>query len=221
MPNTVVITGANRGIGLALTKKFVQEKFEVIAVCRTSSPELLSENAEVIDGIDLCHTNAIRELARKLAPYSIDILINNAGIWGNETLGSINYQQMGHVIQNNAIAPMQLTETLLPLMSQNSKIAFITSRMGSIEDNTSGGSYDYRMSKAALNIAAKSLSIDVKPQDISVAILHPGFVQTDMVGGRGHITADEAAERLFQRINQLNLSNSGTFWHSDGSILPW
>ena len=221
MTSTIVITGANRGIGLALTKKYVKEKHRVFAVCRNASPELIQQNAEIIEGIDQCDSNAIAKLAEALSKQSIDLLINNAGIWGNETLGTIDYEKITQVIHNNAIAPIQLTEALLPRMEQGAKIAFITSRMGSIEDNTSGSSYDYRMSKAALNIAAKSLSVDLKPKGISIAILHPGFVQTDMVGGRGHISAEEAADRLYQRIESLYLGNSGTFWHSDGSILPW
>lgn len=97
----------------------------------------------------------------------------------------------------------------------------MTSRMGSIEDNDSGGRYGYRVSKAGLNAAGKSLAVDLKDRGIPVAILHPGFVKTDMTGNNGDITAEQAAHRLVQRMDELNLGNTGTFWHSDGSVLPW
>ena len=106
-------------------------------------------------------------------------------------------------------------------MSQGSKVGIITSRMGSIADNDSGGSYAYRMSKAAVNAAGKSLSIDLKPKGIAVAILHPGWVRTDMTGHGGLIDADESAKGLLDRMAELNLDNSGTFWHMNGEVLPW
>ena len=151
----------------------------------------------------------------------IDLLINNAGILQHEQLGDIDYNTVTQQFLVNAQAPLLVTEALLRNLNEGSKIAFITSRMGSIADNTSGGYYGYRMSKAALNAAAKSLSIDLKPRGIAVGILHPGYVQTAMVNFGGDISAAESAKRLSKRIAELNLQNSGGFWHSNGDKLPW
>lgn len=221
MNRNVVITGANRGIGLSLCKHFVSQSDNVYAVCRKSSAELNTLNVSVVEGIDLAEPEAIPTLIKSLQNIPIDILINNAGIWGKEILGRIHYDTLQHVININAIAPLKVTEALLPNMGSGSKIALVTSRMGSIADNSSGRGYDYRMSKAALNMAGKTLAIDLKEEAIAVAILHPGYVATDMVGGVGDITPDVAAGRLAQRIEELNMTNSGTFWHSNGEVLPW
>ena len=168
-----------------------------------------------------CDAQALAQLADTLGGKSIDLLINNAGIFLNETLGKIDYDNIQQQFLINAEAPLRVTEALLGNLNTGAKIAFITSRMGSIADNGSGGYYGYRMSKAALNAAAMSLARDLKPRGIAVAILHPGFVQTAMVNFGGDISADESAQRLRQRIEGLTLDNSGTFWHSNGDVLPW
>lgn len=218
---TVVITGANRGIGLAFTRWFHSNKYHVIALCRKASPELSDSGVSVIEGVDVSASQVENSLQDQLKGVSVDILINNAGLLMDEQLGSIDFESLQRQFEVNAIGPLRVTQALLPNMSEGSKVALITSRMGSITDNGSGGRYGYRMSKAALNIAGVSLAKDLKPKGISVAILHPGYVQTEMVGGGGDISAEVAAERLIQRIEELNLENSGTFWHSNGEILPW
>ena len=218
---TALITGANRGIGLALCKTYIAQGWKVIGVCRTASPELTESGARVIAGVDVSDAPALVQLADTLGGKSIDLLINNAGIFLNETLGKIDYDNIQQQFLINAEAPLRVTEALLGNLNTDAKIAFITSRMGSIADNGSGGYYGYRMSKAALNAAAMSLARDLKPRGIAVAILHPGFVQTAMVNFGGDISADESAQRLRQRIEGLTLDNSGTFWHSNGDVLPW
>ncbi|HSX50828.1 MAG TPA: SDR family oxidoreductase [Cellvibrio sp.] len=218
---TALITGANRGIGLALCKTYIAQGWKVIGVCRTASPELTESGARVIAGVDVSDAQALAQLADTLGGKSIDLLINNAGIFLNETLGKIDYDNIQQQFLINAEAPLRVTEALLGNLNTGAKIAFITSRMGSIADNGSGGYYGYRMSKAALNAAAMSLARDLKPRGIAVAILHPGFVQTAMVNFGGDISADESAQRLRQRIEGLTLDNSGTFWHSNGDVLPW
>lgn len=218
---TALITGANRGIGLALCKTYIAQGWKVIGVCRTASPELTESGARVIAGVDVSDAQALAQLADTLGGRSIDLLINNAGIFLNETLGKIDYDNIQQQFLINAEAPLRVTEVLLGNLNTGAKIAFITSRMGSIADNGSGGYYGYRMSKAALNAAAMSLARDLKPRGIAVAILHPGFVQTAMVNFGGDISADESAQRLRQRIEGLTLDNSGTFWHSNGDVLPW
>lgn len=221
MNRNIVITGASRGIGLSLTKYYLNQSDTVYATCRKSNAELNAVGARVIESIDVSDPQGIQSLVSALHDIPIDILINNAGIWGKETLGSINYNNLEKVLNTNAIAPLRVTEALLSNMGSGSKLALITSRMGSIADNTSGHGYDYRMSKAALNMAGKTLAVDLKELGIPVAILHPGYVATDMVGGFGDITPDEAAERLARRIEELNISNTGSFWHSNGELLPW
>lgn len=218
---TALVTGANRGIGLALCKTYLAEGWNVIGVCRTASPELTESGARVVAGVDVTDPNAVAQLADRLEGKTIDLLINNAGIFLHEALGKIDYQSVQQQFLVNAEAPLRVTEALLGNLAAGAKIAFITSRMGSIADNTSGGYYGYRMSKAALNAAAMSLARDLKPQGIAVAILHPGYVQTAMVNFGGDISADVSAQRLSQRIAGLTLDNSGSFWHSNGEQLPW
>lgn len=221
MMKTAVITGANRGIGLALTQNYLAQGWQVIGICRTTSPELDASGAQVISGVDVTDGNAVAALAQQLKGKQIDLLINNAGIFQHEQLGSIDYESIQQQFLVNAEAPLRVTEALLGNLTSGAKIAFITSRMGSIADNTSGGYYGYRMSKAALNAAAMSLARDLKPRGIAVAILHPGYVQTAMVNFGGDISAAESAQRLTQRIADLTLGNSGGFWHSNGETLPW
>ncbi|HEY7773836.1 MAG TPA: SDR family oxidoreductase [Marinagarivorans sp.] len=217
----ILITGANRGIGLALCEYYCAQGHHVTAVCRQNSAALRATGAEIIDGIDVSDSTSVARLAGSLNSQEIDILINNAGILRSETLNDFNQATIEQQFLVNALAPINVTQTLLGLLKSGSKVALITSRMGSITDNSSGGYYGYRMSKAALNAGAKSLAIDLASHGISVAILHPGFVQTDMVGHAGDISAQTAAERLAARIDDLNTENSGTFWHSNGEELPW
>jgi NAD(P)-dependent dehydrogenase (short-subunit alcohol dehydrogenase family) len=148
-------------------------------------------------------------------------LINNAGLLKDEVLGKIDYDSLREQFEINALSPLQVTEALIPNMVVGSKIANITSRMGSIADNDSGGRYGYRASKAALNAIGKSLAEDLKTKGIAVAQLHPGWVQTRMVEFSGLITTEQSAAGLIERIEQLDLSTSGGFWHSNGEELPW
>ena len=221
MPKTTLITGANRGIGLSLCKHYKQQGHTVYGVCRTSSPELNQTADTVIDNIDIGNPKDCQQLFDKLTGTPIDLLINNAGILHDEILGQLNFETIEQQFQVNTLGALRVTEGLLGNLSEQAKIAIITSRMGSIADNGSGGRYGYRMSKAALNAAAKSLAIDLEPRGIAVAILHPGLVGTDMIGGYGDITPDQAAERLAARIDELSLANTGTFWHANGEVLPW
>lgn len=221
MSRTVVITGANRGIGLSFAQLFLKRGDTVYGVCRQASDALANSGAKIIDGVDVTDAHEIARLAESLKGVTIDLLINNAGILRNESLGSLDPETIRAQFETNALAPLLVTEALVEHLSDNAKVALITSRMGSIEDNTSGGRYGYRMSKAALNAAGKSLSEDLKPRGVAVAILHPGLVGTEMIGGQGDLTPDQAAQRLADRIDELTLETSGTFWHSNGQVLPW
>lgn len=219
----VVITGAGRGIGLELTRKLVGRGDNVVAVCRTSTPELEDIADQIISGVDVTDHEAVEQLATPVYEFlgSVDLLINNAGVFENERLGKIEYDQIRYQFEVNSIAPLHMAEVLLPMMKEGSKIANITSRMGSMADNGSGGYYGYRASKAALNAFGKSMAMDLKSKGVAVALLHPGFVQTRMVNFSGDITAEQSAAGLLERIDHLSIENSGGFWHSNGQELPW
>lgn len=221
MAKIAVITGANRGIGLALAQTLKSDGYEIIGVCREKSDELSDIASEIFDNIELTSGEDIKKLADNLKETSIDLLINNAGLLEDNILGNINLDSIRKMMEINAYAPLALTQALLPSLTSGSKVALITSRMGSIADNTSGGRYGYRASKAALNAFGKSLAVDLKSQGIAVAILHPGYVQTRMVGFSGLISSHDSATGLVSVINKLNLENTGSFWHSNGDLLPW
>ncbi len=218
---TIVVTGANRGIGLSFCRHYQARGARVMAVCRHASEELSVLGVEVIAGVDISQAGDVEKLRQALQGVQVDVLINNAGILRNEILGQLNFDTIEEQFQVNTLGPLRVTEALLENMADGSKIALISSRMGSIADNTSGGRYGYRMSKCALNIAGVSLAHDLTPHGIAVGIFHPGLVGTEMIGGHGDITPDTAAERLIERIEALTMHNSGTFWHSNGEILPW
>lgn len=217
----VVITGGNKGIGLALVKQYLAQGDKVSVICRSASAELTALNVTVYSGVELTDGAQIKALADKFSAGNIDILINNAGIFSNETLDDFSVERIEQQFQVDALAPLWLSQVLLSAIKPGGKIAMITSRMGSIADNTSGRYYGYRMAKAALNAGSVSLARDVAARQIHVGIYHPGFVQTEMVGFAGDISADEAASLLKQRISELNADNSGKFYHSNGTELPW
>jgi len=221
MTKHVVITGANRGIGLSLAKQFKQAGFTVTAVCRNTSDAIKAVADRVIEGIDVASETSVVSLASLLAEQPIDILVCNAGVLRDEGLGYLDLDSIRLQYEVNAIAPLNLVDKLRDNLNHSGKVALITSRMGSIADNSSGGRYGYRMSKAALNAAGMSMSHDLSDKQVAVGIYHPGYVQTDMVGGRGDISADEAASRLTQLILELTMDESGVFRHSNGQVLPW
>src|SRR6056297_3034344 len=221
MMKHVVITGANRGIGLELARLYQTKGWRVTGVCRTSSPELEQAAAQVVEDIDVTSEEAVRKLAVALQDQTIDLLVNNAGVLQDETLGSIDYDSIRLQMEVNALAPLRVTEALLPNLPSGGKIANITSRMGSIGDNDSGGRYGYRASKAAFNAFGRSLALDLKEHSIAVAQLHPGYVKTRMVNFGGVLSPEDSAAGLAARIDELNLNNSGSFWHSNGEELPW
>ena len=219
---TYLITGANRGIGYEYCQQILQRGDQPIAVCRQSSPELAALGIRVIDGIDVTQDRDVELLQKQLQGEKIDVLINNAAIIEQVTLIDLDIQSIRRQFEVNAISPLRVTKSLLGNLASGSKVILMTSRMGSIEDNTSGGSYGYRMSKVALCMAGKSLAYDLQPDGVAVAILHPGLVQTRMTGfSAAGITPTTAVRGLLARIDELTLANTGTFWHSNGETLPW
>lgn len=218
--NKVLITGANRGIGLELCRQLLARGDDVIAVCRSPSSELKSMNLRVIEGIDVGTGESTRGLQSLEGLEGLDWLINNAGILSVDSLDNLDFDAMEQQFRVNTLGPLRVTSALLPKLGSGSKVGIITSRMGSVGDNTSGGYYGYRMSKAAVNMAGMSLARDLQQRAIAVALLHPGMVATDMTGGRG-VTPEKSASGLIQRMDALDMSHTGTFWHAEGEQLPW
>ncbi len=218
---TVFITGANRGIGLELCRQLHERGDQVIGACRASSPELAALGVRTVAGLDVASDEDAGCLSETMGKTRIDLLLLNAGVLSHESLEDLNFDRMRYQFEVNSLGPLRVTKALLPNLGAGSKIAIITSRMGSIDDNTSGGRYGYRMSKAAVNMAGVSLACDLKPRQIAVGIIHPGFVRTDMTGHEGLIDPPESASGIIARIDQLDLHNTGGFWHENGEVLPW
>jgi NAD(P)-dependent dehydrogenase (short-subunit alcohol dehydrogenase family) len=218
---TAIVTGAARGIGLALCSELIARDHTVLGACRKSSPALEKLGVRIEAGVEVTSDTAMASLAERLKGVQLDLLIANAGILRDDPLDELRFDDLRQQFEINALGALRTVKCLLPNLRRGSKIALITSRMGSIGDNNSGGYYGYRMSKAALNAAGMSLAQDLRPRGISVAILHPGYVQTDMTGRHGSVTAEESAQGLLQRIDALNLQTSGSFWHANGERLPW
>jgi len=223
MPTTL-ITGANRGIGLALAAHHAARGEHVIGVCRQSSRELAALGVRVESGVDVTDLATLAALRERLADIAIDRLILNAGVLHKESLGALDaaaFEHMRRQFEINALGPLRVVEALHSNLRVGSKIGIITSRMGSIADNGSGGYYGYRMSKAAVNAAGKSLAEDLRSRGIAVFMLHPGYVSTAMTGHSGDITPEQAAANLTARLDELDLGQTGTFWHANGQPLPW
>jgi NAD(P)-dependent dehydrogenase (short-subunit alcohol dehydrogenase family) len=179
---------------------------------------------EVMDGVDILDPASVSQLTPRLRGRGIDILVNNAGVLRRDSLGTLGTASIDDIIlqfRTNSLGPVLVTEALMANLSEGSKVGIVTSRMGSVADNTSGGYYGYRMSKAAVNIAGVSLARDLADRGIAVALLHPGYVRTDMTGHEGFIDADASVQGLIQRLDDLTMESSGGFWHTNGEALAW
>jgi len=220
---TAVITGANRGIGLELARQIGDRGYRVIAVCRKASPELGALGVQVEEGIDITDRASLSDLADRLRGTRIDLLVNNAGLLISSTLDTVEDEIDSWRAQYevNSLGPLRVTNALRNHLNDGGKVVIISSRVGSITDNTSGGAYAYRMSKAAVNIAGVSLAHELKDRGIAVGLLHPGFVRTDMTGGKGEVDPAEAAAGLVERIDELSMATTGSFRHANGEELPW
>jgi NAD(P)-dependent dehydrogenase (short-subunit alcohol dehydrogenase family) len=231
MAETILITGSNRGIGLELCRQYAEAGWQVHACCRqvdsaTELTKLASEKPGItVHSLDVSRAQQISELAQRLKDVPIDILFNNAGIYGqgNNSLGDIDESQWLQCFAINSIAPIKVMENFVQHVaaSEHKIIATMSSKMGSMADNGSGGSYAYRSSKAAVNAAMTSAAIDLKPQNIKVAILHPGWVKTDMGGPDAEISAAQCVTQLRHILSHLTLQTSGQFFDIDGSKIPW
>ena len=219
MPTTLG-TGCNRGIGLQIVTQLHARGDNVIGVCRSPGSELSETGIRVIDGIDVSNGESVANLKKELGDEPVDVLINNAGILRRDKFGELDYDSMLEQYEVNALGPLRVTEALAGNLHEGSKVAIVTSRVGSIEDNGSGGNWGYRASKTAVNMIGTNLMHELRPHGISVALLHPGLVATDMTGNHG-ISPEESASGLIARIDELSMETSGGFWHAEGYTLPW
>jgi NAD(P)-dependent dehydrogenase (short-subunit alcohol dehydrogenase family) len=227
--NTVLITGANRGLGLEFTQQYAADGWRVFACCR--EPQSASALRDIankypnvsIHALNVADFGQIDALALQLKHENIDVLINNAGVYPSSSFGNTDYAAWAEGFKINSMAPLKMAEAFLQHLTrgQLKKIATLTSKMGSIDDNTSGESYSYRASKTAVNMVMKSMSIDLKPYGISVVTLHPGWVQTDMGGPHALISAQTSVSGLRKQIEDLDLSSSGRFVAYDGKEINW
>lgn len=216
---TTLITGANRGIGLELARQLTERGDQVIALCRRASPELEALGVRTLEGADVTDGATLRAASDTLGDTEIHVLINNAGIFTNETFRNLDFDEILRNFEVNALGALRVTHALQGHLADQAKIILMTSRMGSIEDNGSGGYYGYRMAKAALNMAGVNLAHDFRGK-AAVAILHPGLVATRMTNFSG-VSPEESAAGLIQRIDSLSSEGSGSFWHANGDRLPW
>jgi len=224
---TVMITGANRGLGMEFARQYAQDGWSVIATCR--KPEDATE-LNAIDGVTVYPLNvtdsmAVRALADQLKGAAIDVLINNAGVYGpkNSALNEIDFDVWEQVLRTNALAPLCVAQCFAAHVAASDRkcIATLSSKMGSMTDNTSGGSYIYRSSKAAVNAVMKSLANDLGPQGVISVLLHPGWVRTDMGGPSGLIDAEQSVAGMRRVIDAADMNASGHFYAYDGAEIPW
>lgn len=219
---TILITGANRGIGLEMVRCHTDRGDHVIAVCRAVSDELRKTGAEIIENVDMLNGAAIDSLQTRIEANSIDRLVANAGIRSLEGYDNLDYDSIRYQFEVNTLGPLRLVRVLDDALIDGAKVILISTRVGSLADNESGGEFGYRMSKAALNMAGVNLAHALKPRKIAVVLLHPGFVRTALTGGDGLLDADQSAESLVAISDRLGLTETGTFWHAvEGTQLPW
>ncbi len=225
---TVLVTGANRGLGLEFCKQYAADGWQVLACCR--NPETAGKLASIpevrVFSLDVSDFSQIDDLATQLQDTAIDVLINNAGIYNDSSMsgfGKLDYAAWTRALTVNTQAPVKMAEAFLPHLEHgdNRLLISITSQMGSIADNGSGGSILYRTSKAALNAAMKSIAIDLEDRKIGVLVLHPGWVKTDMGGEDALIDARKSVTGMRRVIAEFTPDRSGCFLKYDGSTLPW
>ncbi|KAK9426827.1 putative NAD(P)-binding protein [Seiridium unicorne] len=226
---TAIVTGANSGIGHEFAKLLIQEGYDVHAVDVNYGPELRSLSCETSQ-LDVSSPNSIDSFAKSFGDGPLDLLLNIAGVMAtheSDALETVDQATLQRVFAVNTFGPLLLTQALLPnlLKSKDPKVGVMSSRVGSIGDNSTGGMYAYRSSKAAVNAVCKSMSVDLKEKGVVVVILHPGFVKTGLDpsthGLKEAVEADEAAAKLWQVLREKKLEDTGRFWHREGTELPW
>lgn len=226
MTSTYLVTAANRGIGLEFAKQLTAAGQRVIATVRSGADAAELRALDVrVEELDVANSASVRALHSKLGEEPIDVLINNAGIYPvkGASFEELEIDEMIETLQVNSLGAMRVTQALLPNLERGSekKIVHVTSKMGSVEDNSSGGSYAYRMSKSALNMFNKSLSIDLEPRGFACVVVHPGWVQTRMGGSGAPTTVEESVSGLMRVIDGMSHESNGAFFDYQGTRLPW
>jgi NAD(P)-dependent dehydrogenase (short-subunit alcohol dehydrogenase family) len=219
--STVVITGSNRGIGLELARKHSERGDHVIAVCRAPCRELQELGVEIVAEVDMASDASTERLGATLKGRVVDRVIANAGIRSVDSLDTLDLHSIRYQYEVNTLGPLRLVSSLRSALVKGSKVVLVSSRVGSIADNETGGNFGYRMSKAALNMVGKNLALALRDDGIAVFLLHPGFVRTNLTGGEGNISAAEAAPQLISMADKLGIQQTGSFWHVQGMELPW
>jgi len=231
MPSAL-ITGANRGLGLEFARQYLDDGWQVHAACR--DPESASELRRLADAsdrklriiaLDVTDPSSIKPAAAELDGQAIDLLLNNAGVMGarGQTIGNIDYDAWAKVLDANTIGPMRVSEAFVDHVARSERklIVTLTSGMGSLADNTSGGWIAYRSSKAAVNMVMRSLAIDLAPRGITCVVVNPGWVQTEMGGANATLTPLESVTALRGLIETLGSAQSGKFFNYDGREYAW
>ena len=224
---TILITGANRGIGLELTRQYAAAGWDVIVCCRKpkEAAALLKIKGKIeLKALDVAKPASIKKLAVSLKGRAIDVLLNNAGILGRRAgFGKAESKEFLAVMQVNALGPLLMTEAFAGHVKRSKlkKIVAITSGMGSIASGANGGSYAYRSSKAALNMVMANAARDLKEKGLAVAVISPGWVQTDMGGKQAPLKVTDSAAGIIKVIEKLDISASGSFFNYSGETLPW
>jgi 2-glutathionyl-2-methylbut-3-en-1-ol dehydrogenase len=225
--STVLVIGADRGIAHSISLQLHERGDTVIAACMVGNEALAAAGVDVHGGVDVTSQQSIDDFAAALTAQGVklDVLFHVAGVLGLDELGSIDYDEVRRQFEINTIGPLRTVEALRGLLHDGSKVGIVTSRVGSLSDNGSGGMYAYRISKAAANMAGLNLHHDLSKLGISVLMLHPGMVATDLTkdfpGEHSYITPEQAAAGLISDLDQLTPEHSGRFQHSDGTFLPW
>lgn len=220
---TILVTGANRGLGLEFARQYAAAGWRVLATVRDPlSGRAVSDAGAEVYVADVADIASLRRLRAGLAGIDLDIVLNNAGIYGqNQDFGAVDAAAFQRTMQVNALAPLQVAELFADQVVKGGIIAAVSSKMGSVAENTSGGFYAYRASKAALNMVIKSLSLDLAGRGICVLALSPGWVRTDMGGANAPLDPPQAVAGMKAVLDKANLNDSGKFFHFDGSEVAW
>jgi NAD(P)-dependent dehydrogenase (short-subunit alcohol dehydrogenase family) len=229
---TILITGANRGLGLEFTRQYLKEGWTVIAACRNPGAarglqdlEAGSQGALTVVELDVTDGASVKRAAGRLQGRAIDVLVNGAGIYGGggQKLGSLDYEDWRQVLEVNLLGPARVCEAFLDGLERSDRrlIVTITSGMGSLADNTSGGSILYRTSKAAVNMLMRTSALDLKPRGITCIVVNPGWVKTDMGGPNAKLSPEESIQAMRRLFAKLGPEDSGKFYNYDGREYPW
>ena len=229
---TILITGANRGLGLEFTRQYLTEGYSVIAACRNPDAahalrelERTASGALSVVEVDVADTASVKRAAARVPTPMIDVLVNCAGVFGTggHTIGSLDYDAWRAVLEVNALGPARMCEAFLDQIARSDRrlVVTITSGLGSLADNTTGGYIPYRTSKAAVNMLMRSAAIDLKPRGVTCVVVNPGWVKTDMGGPNAKLSAEESVGALRRLIAKIRPQDSGRFYNYDGREFPW